>query len=81
MTKPTMVDKDYAWYERNYKDLYKKYPEKFLVISSWEVKGVFETLDEAYVFWAKNIWLGNFLLQKCEKSLQKLNFHGIYQIT
>lgn len=76
----TMIDKNFEWYQENYQDLYKKYPEKFLIIANEKVEGAFDILDEAYVFWAKEIWLGNFLLQKCENTLKTLNFHWLYQI-
>ena len=51
-----MIDKNFEWYQKNYQDLYKKYPEKFLIIANEKVERVFDTLDEAYVFWAKEIW-------------------------
>lgn len=76
----TMIDKNFEWYQENYQDLYKKYPEKFLIIANEKVEGAFDTLDDAYVFGVKEIWLGNFLLQKCEDALKTLNFHGLYQI-
>jgi|GEM_PF-1759191 hypothetical protein len=45
-----MIDKNFEWYQKNYQDLYKKYPEKFLIIANEKVERVFDTLDEAYVF-------------------------------
>jgi hypothetical protein len=46
----TMIDKNFEWYQENYQDLYKKYPEKFLIIANEKVERAFDTLDEAYVF-------------------------------
>jgi hypothetical protein len=38
MTTKEMINKNYAWYEKNQKELYRKYPEKFLVITDEKVK-------------------------------------------
>ena len=51
----TMIDKNFEWYQENYQDLYKNYPEKFLIIANEKVEGAFDTLDDAYVFGVKEI--------------------------
>jgi len=76
-----MLNKNYARYEKNQKGLYRKYPEKFLVIVDEKVKGSFDTLDEAYVFTSKEKLVGKCIIQQCEKSIQFFNFHGIYQLS
>ena len=80
MTKKHMVNRNYSRYEKNYQELYEKYPNKFLIISDEKVKGSFNTLEEAYFFWTKDIGLWKFLLQKCERDLRVLNFQWMYQI-
>ncbi len=74
------IEKNYNRYEKNYQDIYKKYPWQFLIISDEKLVNHFDKIDDAYIYWCKNIWLWKFLLQKCEQNLEVINFHWVYQL-
>ncbi len=78
MTRSEIMDKNYTWYLAHRKELYKKYPEKFLVIANEKVEWCFDTLDEAYSFWISKFTLWYFLLQKCESNIPVLNLYWVY---
>lgn len=81
MTTKRMLNQNYVRYEKNQKDLYKRFPDKFLVIVDESVKGGFDTLELAYEFASKEKLVGRCLIQECEKSIPFFNFHGIYQLS
>ena len=59
------LDKEFQYYIDNQDELVKKYSGKQLVIKDQEVKGAFDTIEEAYEYAIKNFELGTFLLQEC----------------
>jgi hypothetical protein len=79
MTTKEIVDLNYARYTLHHKELFKKYPHKFLVISDQKVQGAFDSFGEADEFGVKEIGLGKFLLHKVEAhpTIAQFGFYGL----
>lgn len=78
MTREELMDKNYTWYLSKYQELFKVYPNKYLIIANQKVEWAFDDIDSAYKFWVEKFWLWYFLLQKCEKEIAVLNIYWIY---
>ncbi len=60
------LDKELQYYIDNQKELVKKYSGKQLVIKDQEIKGAFNTVEEAFEFSEKQGYeLGTFIIQEC----------------
>jgi hypothetical protein len=75
MTHQKMLESNYKWYEKHQKELFQKYPNKFLIIVDEKVKGAFLTLEGAFDFATKEKVIGNCLLQQCLDHIEVLDFH------
>ncbi|MBP3343031.1 MAG: hypothetical protein IKK23_04955 [Bacteroidales bacterium] len=62
-----MLEKEFNYFKENYKLLFEKYPNQFLVIKDMEVKNAFETFEQAIEYASTNFELGTFLIQECTK--------------
>lgn len=61
-----MLEKEFQYFKENQKDLYQKYPDKFLVIQGQKVVIVADTMDQAYTQAIDGGYkLGEFLIQEC----------------
>lgn len=61
-----MLEKEFQYFKENQKDLYNKYPNKFLVIQGQKVVIVADTMDLAYTQAIDGGYkLGEFLIQEC----------------
>lgn len=61
-----MLEKEFQYFKENQKDLYQKYPDKFLVIQGQKVVIVADTMDQAYTQAINGGYkLGEFLIQEC----------------
>ena len=60
-----MCDENYSYFKKDFKNLYDKYANKFIVIKDQNVIGVFDTFDKAYEETIKTEELGTFLIQLC----------------
>lgn len=58
-------DNDFKWFQENLEDLYKKYPEQYLVISNEEVKGHYSSFSDAIDNALKTMNAGEFIVQEC----------------
>lgn len=71
-----MLDNNYTFFESNFDELYKKYPNKFVVIKSCSVIGVYDSFNAAYNETIKNEEIGTFLIQECSNNDNIVNqFH------
>lgn len=63
-----MLDNNYTFFESNFDELYKKYPNKFVVIKACSVIGVYDSFNAAYNETIKNEEIGTFLIQQCAEN-------------
>ena len=61
-------DNDFKWFQENLEDLYKKYPEQYLVISNEEVKGHYSSFSDAIDNALKTMNAGEFIVQQCTET-------------
>jgi len=73
-----MLEKEYAFYQKNQQKLLKKYKDKVLVIKGEEVVGVYDNEATAYEVSISRYNLGTFLIQKCieDKKEAAQTFHS-----
>ena len=60
-----MLNTEFKYYHDNHRELFKKYPDKFIVIKGKKVIGVYGSHSEAYRESVKTEELGTFLIQHC----------------
>jgi hypothetical protein len=60
-------DSDFKWFQENMKSLYLDYPEKFLIISNYEIKGAEDNFNNALQQALKSMKAGEFIIQQCTK--------------
>ena len=68
------VKENYEFFERNFDELYKKYPEKFLVLKDQAVITAFHDFDSAADYGIKTFGLGNFSVQQCTPRKNRIAF-------
>ena len=56
---------NFDYYKKNLKELYEKYPNRFIVLKECEVVADFSDFEEAYDWAFKKYGIGNFLIQEC----------------
>ncbi|MCK4540829.1 MAG: hypothetical protein KAU17_01200 [Spirochaetales bacterium] len=72
-----MLDKEFTYYESQKKQLFEKYPEKFIYIVENTVFGPFDTKEAALADALKEHEAGTFLLQQClEEDQLMMRFHS-----
>ena len=73
-----MLDKEYTFYKNNKAELLRKYEDKFIVIISESVVGVYNSETEAYNDSVSKHKLGTFLIQHCVKNEEEAKqiFHS-----
>ncbi len=59
------MNEDYRWFLKNYKELFDKYGESYVVIKNQKVIGVYKTYAEGVRITEKTEALGTFIVQKC----------------
>lgn len=57
------IDADYEWFKRNRPELFRRYPNRFLVIRDQTVLGDYPDMKEAVE--STRLRLGQYLLQEC----------------
>ncbi len=62
-----MLEKEFNYFKENYKQLFEKYPNQFLVIKDMEVKSAFSSFEQAIEYASNKFELGTFLIQECTK--------------
>lgn len=62
-----MLEKEFNYFKENYKHLFEKYPNQFLVIKDMEVKSAFSSFEQAIEYASNKFELGTFLIQECTK--------------
>ena len=67
-------DDDYKWFMENQKELFKIYPNKFLIISGKQALGSFETFDAAMEEALKKMKAGEFLIQQCTEDTSPIQY-------
>lgn len=60
------IDKNYNYFMSHLKELYAKYPGKFLVLKECEVVDAFDDLATAYKNAVDKYGQGNFSIQECK---------------
>jgi len=60
-----MLEKEFKYYIENQIEFLKKYNGKFLVIKNQEIKGAYDTKENAYDKATSDFELGTFLIQHC----------------
>ena len=73
-----MLAKEYKYFEKNKKELVKKYRGKFIVIKNEQILGAYNTEKGAYDSTIKEHAVGTFLIQKCVQNEEELvqSFHS-----
>lgn len=68
----------FDYYKKNLKELYEKFPNRFVVLSEASVVADFSDFDEAYNWAVKKLGIGNFLIQECVEDLKEITqtFHS-----
>ena len=56
---------NYQYFIENFEELYKKYPNKFLVLKDKEVVKTFGNFDDAADYGITKYGIGNFSVQQC----------------
>lgn len=59
------LEKEFEYFKANQAELFRKYPQKFLVIIEEEVKGAYDTRAEAYDAAVEEFEPGKFMIQQC----------------
>ena len=67
-------DDDYKWFKENQEELFKIYPNKFLIISGGKSLGAFDTFDEAMEEALKKMKAGEFLIQQCTEDTSPIQY-------
>ena len=67
---------DYKWFLDNQEELFKKYPDKFLIISECNVLGAFDTFEKAMEEALKHKKAGEFLIQKCMQDSSPIQYYN-----
>lgn len=69
---------NFDYYKKNLKELYEKYPNRFIVLKECEVVADFSDFEEAYDWAFKKYGIGNFLIQECVDDLKEITqtFHS-----
>ncbi len=67
-------DDDYKWFKDNQNELYKEYPNKFLIVSECQTLGAFDTFDEAMEEALKKMKAGEFLIQQCIEDTSPIQY-------
>ena len=68
-----MSDKNFEYFNENFKVLFEKHADKFLVIKDQSVIGIYDSFDEAYSDTIKREKLGTFLIQLCRNDDTTIN--------
>lgn len=69
-------DIDYKWFLDNQAELFKKYPDKFLIISECNILGAFDTFENAMEEALKQKKAGEFLIQQCVKDSSPIQYYN-----
>lgn len=70
-----MQKEDFNWFRENLEELFKKYPNRQVVISNKEVLKDFNDFEEA-LYWAiENVGVGKFIIQKCTETEEGFTIH------
>jgi len=67
-----VLEKEFQYFVDNQNDLFKQFPEQYLVIKDQKVIGVYDNKIDAYFETQEEHELGSFLIQFC--SLDQENF-------
>jgi len=68
------IKENYDYFERNFDELYKKYPDKYLVIKDQNVDKTFDSFDQAADYGIRAFGLGNFSVQQCTPKVKRTVF-------
>ncbi len=71
-----MLEKEYQYFVNNKEALFQRYPNKFIILVGEEVKGAFDTLEEAYESAVNNYEAGSFLIDQCTGKIVTQVFHS-----
>jgi hypothetical protein len=72
----TLREQDFEWFETHNQELYKRYPNKELLIHNKEVVEVFDNDMDAYKVGVDLFGLGNFIIQNSNMELETATFHS-----
>lgn len=64
---PEEQDVNYKYFIKNFDDLYNTYKDKYIVLESCKVRGVYNNFTLAFKEASKNYKAGTFLVQACTK--------------
>lgn len=67
---------DYRWFLDNQAELFKQYPDKFLIISECNILGAFDTFENAMEEALKQKKAGEFLIQYCSKDFSCIRYYN-----
>lgn len=71
---------DYDYFLKEFKNLYKIYPNKYLIVKDKKIEGAFNSFEDAFNAAIKKFKVGTFLIQKCsEDEIKSQNFYS-YQL-
>lgn len=71
-----MLTDDYNYFLTHREELYKTYPDRYLVISKQAIRYDGTTFDEALEYGNQNFGVGNFLVQKCTEKEEIQKFYS-----
>lgn len=73
MNNGNITDKNYIFFKNNFKQITENHLNEFVVIYECSVQGYYESFDSAIkAMRDKGIELGNFIVQKCTKSIDDI---------
>ena len=67
---------DYKWFIDNQKELFRQFPNKFLIISGCQSLGAFDTFDDAMEEALKLRKAGEFLIQQCVGDISPVHYYN-----
>lgn len=65
-----IIDKNFEYFKEHHDELFKTYPDKYLLISGESVKGDFDSFEEALSYASKNYELGTYIIQYCSEGTE-----------
>lgn len=66
-----IADKNFEYFKKHHDDLFSKYPNRYLLISDEDIKGDFNSFEDALVYASNNNFeLGKYIIQYCSEGTE-----------
>lgn len=65
-----VTDKNFEYFKKNHDELFAKYPNKYLLIVDEDIKGNFNSFEDALVYASDKFELGKYIIQYCSEGTE-----------